>query len=81
MYHTLIDPRICSDVNGEYWGADNQIHQTKKFDKRTIFSGWDVFRSQMPLQTLINPTVVNDLIIPCPITEHKFHVFRQNPIL
>jgi len=49
-------------VNGEYWGADNQIHQTKKFDKRTIFSGWDVFRSQMPLQTLINPTVVNDLI-------------------
>lgn len=62
MYHTLIDPRICSDVNGEYWGADNRIHQTKKFDKRTIFSGWDVFRSQMPLQTLINPTVVNDLI-------------------
>lgn len=62
MYHTLIDPRICSDVNGEYWGADNQIHQTSKFNKRTIFSGWDVFRSQMPLQTLINPILVNDLI-------------------
>lgn len=62
LYHTMIDPRICSDVNGEYRGADNQVHQTDRFEKRTIFSGWDVFRSQMPLQTIINPTVVNDLI-------------------
>ena len=37
LYHTLIDPRICSDVNGEYLGADNQIHKTSKFNKRTIF--------------------------------------------
>jgi hypothetical protein len=28
------------------------------FKKRTIFSGWDVFRSQMPLQTIINPALV-----------------------
>lgn len=62
LYHTLIDPRICSDVNGEYSGADKQIHRTSRFNKRTIFSGWDVFRSQMPLQTIINPTLVNDLI-------------------
>lgn len=62
LYHTLIDPRICSDVNGEYIGADKQIHRTSRFNKRTIFSGWDVFRSQMPLQTIINPTLVNDLI-------------------
>ena len=27
-----------------------------------IFSGWDVFRSQMPLQTIISPDIVNDLI-------------------
>lgn len=62
LYHTAIDPRLCSDVNGEYLGADEQIHQTSSFNKRTIFSGWDVFRSQMPLQTLINPDLVNDLI-------------------
>ena len=62
LYHTLIDPRLCSDVNGEYLGADKKIHQTGKFRKRTIFSGWDVFRSQMPLQTIINPTMVNDLV-------------------
>ena len=58
----MIDPRVCSDVNGEYMGADKQVHRTGRFSKRTIFSGWDVFRSQMPLQTIINPTLINDQI-------------------
>lgn len=62
LYHTMIDPRVCSDVNGEYMGADKQVHVTDLFSKRTIFSGWDVFRSQMPLQTIINPTLINDQI-------------------
>jgi len=62
LYHTMIDPRMFSDVNGNYVGADKKIHQTKDFTYRTIFSGWDVFRSQFPLQTIINPTLVNDEI-------------------
>ena len=62
LYHTLIDPRAFSDVNGNYIGADKKVHQTKDFTYRTIFSGWDVFRSQFPLQTIINPALVNDEI-------------------
>ena len=62
MYHTMVDPRNFSDVNGNYIGADKQIHVAKDFTYRTVFSGWDVFRSQFPLQTLINPTLVNDEI-------------------
>ncbi|MBZ5859303.1 GH92 family glycosyl hydrolase [Flavihumibacter profundi] len=62
LYHTMIDPRSFADVNGNYTGGDGQIHQAKNFTKRTIFSGWDVFRSQMPLQTIVNPEVVNDMI-------------------
>lgn len=62
LYHTMIDPRICSDVDGQYRGGDGQVHQEQGFHKRTIFSGWDVFRSQMPLQTIINPALVNDMI-------------------
>ena len=62
LYHTMIDPRSFADVNGNYPGGDGKIHASKKFTKRTIFSGWDVFRSQLPLQTIINPTVVNDMI-------------------
>lgn len=60
LYHTMIDPRIFTDVDGRYKGGDNRIHRNEGFTKRTIFSGWDVFRSQFPLQTLINPSLVND---------------------
>jgi len=62
LYHTLIDPRAFADVDGKYPGGDGTIKQTGQFTKRTIFSGWDVFRSQFPLQTIINPSVVNDMI-------------------
>lgn len=58
----MIDPRCYSDVDGNYVGADGQIHQAKDFVYRTIFSGWDVFRSQFPLQNLINPQLVTDEI-------------------
>lgn len=60
LYHTMIDPRAFSDVSGSYMGADKKVHSTKDFVYRTIFSGWDVFRSQFPLQTLIHPSLVND---------------------
>ena len=62
LYRTMIDPRNFSDVNGNYMGSDKKIHQSKGYICRTIFSGWDVFRSQFPLQTIINPEVVNDAI-------------------
>ena len=62
LYHTMIDPRTFADVDGRYCGGDLKIYPTEKFTKRTIFSGWDVFRSQFPLQTLINPEVVSDMI-------------------
>ncbi len=62
LYHTMIDPRIYSDVTGDYVGGDYKVHKKEGFTKRTIFSGWDVFRSQMPLQTIINPGVVNDML-------------------
>ncbi len=62
LYHSMIDPRDYRDVTGEYMGGDFKVHKTGAFKKRTVFSGWDVFRSQFPLQNLINPEVVNDVI-------------------
>lgn len=61
LYHTMIDPRIYTDVDGRYVGGDGKTYTCDNtFTKRTIFSGWDVFRSQFPLQTIINPHLVSD---------------------
>ena len=63
LYHTMIDPRVVSDVDGRFMAGDNQVRHTDgSYSRRTIFSGWDVFRSQFPLQTIINPRLVSDQI-------------------
>lgn len=62
MYHAAIDPRIISDVDGRYRAADGTIRKDQGFAHRTIFSGWDVYRAELPLMTIIQPDVVNDQI-------------------
>lgn len=63
LYHTMIDPRVYQDCDGRYVGGDYKVHPSDgSFTKRTIFSGWDVFRSQFPLQTIINPELVSDML-------------------
>lgn len=64
MYHAMIDPRCSADVDGTYPGGDanRTPHQNSRYTRRTIFSGWDVYRSDFPLMTLIAPQVVGDMI-------------------
>jgi predicted alpha-1,2-mannosidase len=62
MYHAMIDPRVISDVDGQYTGADKNKHIANGYMPRTIFSGWDVFRGEFPLMTLLNTKVVSDEI-------------------
>lgn len=60
LYHTMIDPRDVSDVDGKYMSGDGTVCRNTDYVYRSVFSGWDVFRSQFPLQTIINPRLVND---------------------
>jgi predicted alpha-1,2-mannosidase len=62
LYRALQFPQIDQDVDGDYSGGDGKPHHAEGFTNRTIFSGWDVYRSEYPLLTLIDPTVVNDQI-------------------
>ena len=59
LYHTLLDPRASADVDGRYKTADGTILQSE-YTHRTVFSGWDVYRSEFPLLTLIRPDIIND---------------------
>ncbi len=60
LYHALLDPRVCADADGRYPAADGTIKSDKNYTQRTVFSGWDVYRSEFPLLTLISPETVND---------------------
>ena len=63
LYHSMIDPRLYADTDGRYVGGDYKVHDKESgFTKRTLFSGWDVYRSQMPLYTIIRPEIVNDMV-------------------
>jgi predicted alpha-1,2-mannosidase len=62
LYRTFIDPRAISDADGTFRATDGTLARAEGYTQRTIFSGWDVFRSQFPLMTLIAPRVVDDTI-------------------
>jgi len=62
LYHALIHPSTFSDVDGRYMGMDGLIHRAEGYTKYTDFSGWDVYRSQMPLLALIAPREASDLV-------------------
>jgi predicted alpha-1,2-mannosidase len=61
LYHTLLDPRTATDTDGSFADRDGTVRQAG-YTHRTMFSGWDVYRSEFPLLTLISPTTVRDTV-------------------
>ena len=62
LYHTMIAPSLFNDVNGDYRGADREVHQNPGFETYTTFSLWDTYRAAHPLFTLVQPERVNDFV-------------------
>ncbi len=61
LYHSLIHPNVCSDVNGEYMGADFKIY-TSAQKVYTSFSNWDTYRTQIQLLSMLAPDVASDVV-------------------
>jgi predicted alpha-1,2-mannosidase len=62
LYRSLLHPSLSSDVNGQYRGFDDQPHTLSSGHRMyTMFSGWDVYRSQMQLAALMAPGVMSDI--------------------
>lgn len=62
LYHTLFAPSEFCDVNGDYYGADKQMHKGEGFVNYTTFSLWDTYRAAQPLMTILHPEKVSDII-------------------
>lgn len=62
MYHTFLDPTIYTDVNGQYKGLDQNVHEAKGFVNYTTFSLWDTYRALHPFFNIIQPKRNNDMV-------------------
>jgi predicted alpha-1,2-mannosidase len=62
LYHAFISPIIYEDVDGNYRGLDQNIHQSDGFTNYTIFSLWDTYRALHPLFNLLQPERNNDMV-------------------
>ncbi len=61
LYHTMINPSVYMDVDGQYRGLDHNIHQADGFTNYTVFSLWDTYRAEHPLLMLLKPDRARDM--------------------
>ncbi|MCW2139979.1 putative alpha-1,2-mannosidase [Actinoplanes cyaneus] len=62
LYHAQLEPTLTSDVDGRYMGADGTAHAVrgKQRAQYGTFSGWDVYRAQVQLLALLDPSMASD---------------------
>jgi predicted alpha-1,2-mannosidase len=62
LYHAQLEPTLTSDVDGQYAGADEQVHAVRGHQRAQYgtFSGWDVYRAQVQLLALLDPAMASD---------------------
>ena len=62
LYHTMINPSVYMDVDGNYRGLDHNIHKADGFTNYTIFSLWDTYRAEHPLINIMHPHRSRDMV-------------------
>ncbi len=62
LYHAFLSPVEFMDVDGQYRGLDQNIHQANGFTNYSTFSLWDTYRALHPLFNLVQPDRNNDMV-------------------
>ncbi len=79
MYHAFIAPNTFMDVDSNYKGLDQNIHQAKGFTNYTTFSLWDTYRALHPLYNILQPKR-NDDIVKSMLAHYKESALQMLPI-
>ncbi len=61
MYHVLLQPTAFSDVSGDYMGFDGKAHNDSGHVHYANLSGWDIYRGQVQLVTMLFPKIGSDI--------------------
>ncbi|MFF9623031.1 GH92 family glycosyl hydrolase [Streptomyces griseosporeus] len=74
LYHSLLHPNVISDADRRYRGPDGAVHTAGRGHRAQYgtFSGWDVYRDQLQLVTLLDPRTGSD------IAQSLYELARQN---
>ncbi len=62
LYHSLLMPSLFEDADGRYLGFDGKTRSVET--GRHVyanFSGWDIYRSEIPLLAMIEPARMQDM--------------------
>lgn len=62
LYHTMIQPSILQDVNGQHPTMESDSVGQTAHDRYTIFSLWDTYRNVHQLMTLVYPERQLDMV-------------------
>ncbi len=62
LYHSFLAPRTFSDVGGRYIGMDGLIHSARHRIQYADFSGWDIYRSEIQLLSILAPNRAADIV-------------------
>jgi predicted alpha-1,2-mannosidase len=64
LYHTMLVPRVFSDVSGSYpgFGGEGRIEHAQGFTYYCDYSIWDTFRAVHPLLTILDPERALDMV-------------------
>lgn len=63
LYHSLLDPSVFSDVNGQYTGFDGKLHTAPPgHAEYANYSGWDTYRGQAQLEAMVAPAQASDAV-------------------
>ncbi|WCB95448.1 hypothetical protein DSM104299_04193 [Baekduia alba] len=81
LYHAQVMPNVVSDADGRYLGQDGRVHRAAGFDKYSNISGWDTYRSQMPLMALVAPRAASDLVRSMVADQHDGGSLPKWPVL
>jgi predicted alpha-1,2-mannosidase len=61
LYHVFLAPRTFNDVDGRYPGMDGAIHRARGRTQYADFSGWDTYRTQIQLLSLLTPERASEM--------------------
>ena len=63
MYHSLLHPNIFNDVNGDFQKLEsNEKGKAQNYNRYTLFSLWDTYRTVHPFLSLVYPKQQSDMV-------------------